>query len=69
MTHELIARIETNATAFEFNPWLMYAAVCAVREAVPDATKIEVYRDGGLIAALDPQMVPEKTPDDTANDT
>jgi len=47
------ARVETNATAFESNPWLMRAVVCLVHDKIPDATKIKVYRDGGLIAVLD----------------
>jgi hypothetical protein len=49
----MIARVETNSTAFEDNPWLMRAAVDWVRDVVPDVTMIEVYRDGGLIALLD----------------
>jgi hypothetical protein len=53
MAHEMTVRVETGATAFEFNPWLMRATVRAVRDVVPDVTKIEVYRDGGLIATLD----------------
>jgi hypothetical protein len=47
-------RMETGATAFECNPWVMRAAMNAVRKVFPDATMIKVYRPNeGLVAVLE----------------
>jgi hypothetical protein len=52
-----IAHVETNATAFEFNPWLMREIVFAVLDIYPDVTEIKVYRDGGHVCSLGPETV------------
>ena len=44
MSEPIVVRMETGATAFECNPWVMRAAMNAVRKVFPDATMIKVYR-------------------------